>query len=657
MIWAAAGRGRAATPGFARTFPSGISALQLLGECQAMEYQLPQSFPDLSNQGMISIDCETHDPDLAAGGSGVWSGRARLAGVSVGTEAGFREYYPVDHAIGPNLPKKTVVSWLREELKSQTAKVGANLLYDAQILSSEGVEIGGPMYDVQHAEPLLDESRFSYRLDDIAKSHLGYGKRTDELDEYLIKNFGKKNHRSHIARAPSALVAPYAISDADLPLKIFAKQKIELEKQGLWRVFKMESDLIPMLLAMRRRGVRVDVEAAEQMLSRMTRQQAKVIAEIKRLTGTEIDPWAAASFQKIFDDEGIPYPLTPKTRKPSFTAAFLEQCEHPVAQMIVEARRLDKMRGTFLKGSILERHHQGRLHCNFNQLKGEGGGAVSGRFSSSAPNLQFIPVRTEEGKLLRSMFLPDEGQTWWKKDYSQIEYRLIVHDAACLNLRSSKKVAARYWSDPSTDFHSVVAEMVFGNADKANRQRAKTINFGLAYGEGKVKLAHQLGMSLDKADELLRNYHRRAPFIKPLSQHFMSEAQETGEVKTLLGRIRRFSAWEKYDRVAKKQIITQHRIPGSRRAFTHAALNARTQGSAADVMKKCMVDSWKSGVYDYIGPPQLTVHDELDGSFSNDRKSRQALAELNRTMEGTIEKLLVPLRVDASEGPDWGSCE
>lgn len=611
---------------------------------------LTGDFPSLAGRGAISIDTETHDPDLAFGASGVWAGKTKLAGVSVATEDGsVKQYYPVGHDEGFNHDKKKVVAWLKQELKTSTPKVGANLLYDAQILEAEGIKLGGPLYDVQIAEPLLVEDRFNYGLGPIAKDYTGRGKKTEDLKEYLVERFGRKNHMSHIGKAPSEVVAPYAIDDAALPLEIFAKQKPELEKQNLWGLFEMESKLIPMLVQMRKRGIRVDVAAAERMRDRMKRKYADLIAEIKRQTGVEVQPWAADSFKKIFDDQSIPYPLTPKTKKPSFTASFLENCEHPSAQMIVEARRLDKMVGTFLEGSILERHHRGRIHCNFNQLKGEGGGAVSGRFSSSAPNLQFIPVRTEDGKMLRAIFVADEGQDFYHLDYSQIEFRLLVHDAAFLKLPGAEGIAKQYREDPETDFHDVVAEMT-----GLGRSAAKTVNFGIAYGEGKDKLARSLGLSVEGAEELLVQYHRRAPFMKPLSQGFMREASTTGIVRTLMGRVRRFEAWERYDPKEKKSVVTRHRMPGARRAFTHKALNARTQGSAADVMKAGMVDVWESGVCDVLGPPQLTVHDELDGSAERSCAGREAVREMKRIMEQTV-KLLVPLRVDADIGPNWGN--
>lgn len=605
-------------------------------------------FPSLEGQGMIAVDCETFDPDLKDRGPGAHRG-GFVAGVAVGTEAGFRQYYPVAHESGPNLPKKKVFKWLKEQMQLPVPKVGAHLLYDLGFLAEEGISPEGPFYDVQNAEPLLSESRLSYSLEALSREYLGAGKADEAMDQWLVEKFGKKNPKSNIWRAPYEVVAPYAVGDVNHPLEIFAKQKKMLEDQDLWDLFVMESKLIPMLLMMRRRGVRVDLDRAEQMLASVRERKAALLAEVKRISGHDLDMWAASSVAKIFDELQIPYLRTPKTDKPSFTAPWLLAQEAPVAKMIVEARRLDKLDGTFLVGCILKGHTKGRVHCQFNQLKGEGGGAVGGRFSSSAPNLQFIPVRTEDGKMMRKMFLPDEGQLWWKKDFSQIEFRLVVHDAAECNMRGARDIAQMFADDPTTDFHKMVAELA-----GISRSFAKTINFGLIYGEGIVKLCGQLGMTLQQGEEFLRSYHGKIPFIRALSQRCMTIAKTKGEILTLMKRRRRFP-WVSTNRKTGQVFVTPHRIPGSKRGFTHAALNARTQGSAADIMKKSMVDVWESGACDEVGV-QLTIHDELDGSAPRTRRAKEALAEISRIMEGAAE-LLVPLKVDSSIGPNWGECE
>jgi DNA polymerase I-like protein with 3'-5' exonuclease and polymerase domains len=619
--------------------------------------QLPVQYPSLAGQGMIAIDLETRDEELKKKGSGAHRG-SYIAGVAVGTEAGFRAYYPIAHEGGDNLDSAKVFSWLKHELKDKRVpKVGARLVYDLGFLAEVGIEVKGPLYDIQNAEPLLDDNRLKYDLESISRDKIGEGKNSAELDAWLVEKFGKKNPRNNIWRAPGSKVAPYAISDIDLPLKVFAKQKVELERQDLWDLFMIESRLIPMLVAMRRRGVRVDVARAEEMHAAMTTQQEETSEEIRRIAGIRsFDPWSANKIADVFDSLGLTYPRTKKTDAPSFVAPWLDAHPHPIAALIRRVRWLDKFRGTFLTGCIIDGHYKGRVHCNFNQLKGEGGGAVSGRFSSSLPNLQFIPVRTEEGRLLREIFLAEEGQRWWKLDWSQIEYRLIVNDAAEMKLPGAQDVVERYLSDPDVDFHEIIAEMVFGVVNKETRTRAKTINFGLAYGEGKDKLARSLGVPVEEGEAIVKEYHKRAPFVRPLAQGCMNIANAKGEIITLLKRRRRFALWEKKNWKTGEVFYSRTRIPGSRRAFTHAALNARIQGSAADIMKTAMADIWESGACDAdaLGAPHLTVHDELDGSIDRSKRSKSALAYVKHVME-TCVKLKVPLRADLEVGKTWGS--
>jgi len=626
---------------------------------QATDEQL---FPSLRGQGLIAVDCETHDPLLKTNGPGWHRDDTYIAGVAIGTEAGFRQYYPIQHAGGGNMDYDKVIRYLDSELcHADEPKTGAHLLYDHGFLEQTGIRLRGPLWDIQNAEPLLDENKFTYSLESLSKQYLGIGKIDDELDEWIKANVNepdaKRNPKRYIARAPGDIVAPYAIGDVNHPLEIFKRQKPELERQGLWDIFQIESRLIPMLYRMRARGVAVDLDRAEQMHRRMRQEQQIARNEMRRMVGFDVEVWAAKSLERAFNELSLSFPRTPKTDKPSFTKPFMERMEHPFVKLVLEDRRLDKMCGTFLEGCILEGHYNGRVYCQFNQQKSDDGGAVSGRFSSSNPNLQFIPVRTDEGKLLRSMFIPDRGQSWWKVDYSQIEFRLMVHDATCLGLRGATEIAQRFHDDPDTDFHEVVAQIVFGeNFTKEQRSRGKTINFGLAFGEGEKKLASQLGVSLEQGQAVIAEYHRKVPFMSKLADEFVRRASSDGEVSTLWGRIRRFpwgrTKWN--DDGSNSVTILPHRVPGAKRVFTHKALNARIQGSAADVMKKAMVDLDDSGVFNQLGMPMLTVHDELDGSCPPDRQSLEALRELKNVMENTVS-LKVPLRVDVDTGENWGT--
>ena len=437
-----------------------------------------ERFPSLADQGAIGLDTETSDRDLKTRGPGPHRD-GFIAGIAVGTEAGYRNYFAIAHEAGPNLPKAAVFSWLNHELQSNVPKIGANLLYDLAFLSAAGVKVTGPFYDVQLAEPLLDETRLSYSLETLAQHYLGKGKVEHHLETWIAGHCGKKNPKANIWRAPD-IVAPYAVGDVDLALRIFAKQEVELKNKGrLWELFLMESKLMPMLLGMRQRGIRIDLNRAEQLYNELTTKQEEASAAIKHMTGIDIAPWNARSLAKIFDHLGLKFPRTPKTDAPSFTKAWLEHHPHPITNLIRRARHLDKLRETFIKGFILEGHTNGRIYTQFNQLRSDSYGTVSGRLSSSTPNLQQIPVRSPEGKMIRSIFVPDEGQRLFKNDYSQIEYRLIVNDAAQLNLPGAQIAADQYNCDESADFHQIVADMT-----GLTRDAAKTVNFGLAYGEG-----------------------------------------------------------------------------------------------------------------------------------------------------------------------------
>jgi DNA polymerase I-like protein with 3'-5' exonuclease and polymerase domains len=612
-------------------------------------WAMPTEFPSLEGQGMIAIDVETKDPELRQRGPGANREDCYMCGVAVGTEAGFRRYYPIRHEMGENLPKDKVLDWLRRELKRPVPKVGANLLYDLAYLDAEGVQVTGPFYDVQVAEPLLDETRLSYSLENIAKEWLGEGKRENEMRKWMLRAFrDEANFKGNIYRAPACVVGPYAESDVDLPLRIFALQRPELEKQNLWYLFELESGLLPLLLAMWKRGVRVDLDKAEQTYEALAQRQVETIAELKRQAGMDCDIWAAESIAKIFDAVGVQYPLTEKTRKPSFRKDWLAACLHPAGRLIVEARRLDKFKGTFIQGYILDGNVNGCIHTSFHPLRSDQGGTVSGRFSSSNPNLQNIPIRDGElGPLTRSIFLPDQGQRWWKKDWSQIEFRLAIHHAARLKLRGADLVVRQYETDSSTDYHAIVAAIT-----GLPRTSAKSINFGIIYGLGIPALAAQLGVDLKRAERMYHDYLQRVPFVSRLRHAAMEAASRHGEIVTLTGRRRRFNMWE------KGGSYYPHRVPGAQRAFTHKALNARLQGDAADIMKTAMVQAWQAGVFadDALGPPHLTVHDELDGSDPSTPQAKEADNELNHIME-TCVNLLVPLKADSSYGPNWGEAK
>ncbi len=293
----------------------------------------------------------------------------------------------------------------------------------------------------------------------------------------------------------------------------------------------------------------------------------------------------------------------------------------------------------------------GKIHTQFHQLKGDKNGTVSGRFSSSNPNLQNIPSRDEEiGPLMRSMFIPDDGEVWYSDDWSQIEFRLLVHYGFG---KSAKETQQAYRDNPKTDFHDYVSEIT-----GIDRKPAKNINFGLGYGMGKEKLARQLNRTLDEAAAISETYHDRLPFIRALMKKVSRVAENRGYIKTYLKRRRRFDRWEprgynpditplSYDAAVEEW--GKHKI---HRAFGYTGLNALMQGSAADLMKKAMVDIWECGACDILGAPLLTVHDELNWSVPRTRAAIRAHRETVHRMRNVAD-MKVPLLVSSDHGKDW----
>jgi DNA polymerase I-like protein with 3'-5' exonuclease and polymerase domains len=274
-----------------------------------------------------------------------------------------------------------------------------------------------------------------------------------------------------------------------------------------------------------------------------------------------------------------------------------------------------------------------RLHCQFNALRSDEYGTVSGRFSSSQPNLQNIPARDEEwGPLIRGLYIPDEGCPAWKRyDWSQIEYRYLTHYAVG---RGAETARAMYRDQPRTDFHIMAAEMVFGDRAVEMRKPTKNINFGLVYGMGEDLLGETLARPMDEVREIIETYHERFPFVRATYNLASRRAKRRGFIRTILKRYARFPQGES----------------------THKALNRLLQGSAADTMKKAMVDVWESGVCDVVGAPHLTVHDELDWSDAGTPEHVEAFEHVRVMMETCIP-LHVPLLVSMETGTNWGNAK
>jgi DNA polymerase-1 len=289
-------------------------------------------------------------------------------------------------------------------------------------------------------------------------------------------------------------------------------------------------------------------------------------------------------------------------------------------------------------------------------MRGDEGGTRSGRFSSSYPNLQNIPSRDDElAPIIRGLFIPDEGHPYWRRyDYSQIEYRFLIHYATGAGANEARELFNRC---PDTDYHDMTQELVRTQAGiELARKPTKNLNFGIVFGMGEERLMAQLGVDLTKARHLLEAYHKGMPFVRPTMDAHMKEAQSTGIIRTILGRRSRFDLFGPRRWQEDQVPYTYHKArevygPDIIRAFTHKALNRRLQGSAADLIKKAMYRCWVDGVFAETGIPRLTVHDELD--FSDPGGREDAFREMQHIMETAIP-IRIPIRADGDIGPDWG---
>lgn len=626
----------------------------------------PKEFPRLDAASALSIDTETYDPELLERGPGWARGKGHIVGVSIAVPEGQSWYFPVRHTIQPetNLPPEGVFSWLRDTLgNAKQPKVGANLIYDIGWLSEEGVSVVGNLWDVQSAEALLDE-RSQVALENLGEKYLGEGKVTEDVYQWCSDFYGgsTKDPRKNLWRAPPCLVGPYAQGDAELPFRVLQKQWPLLEAEGLLELFRMECGIIPLLVAMRRAGVSVDIPRAEQTSNALSLRAEIASKKLENLVGFEVNTNAAESIARAFDHLGVAYGKT-VTGKPSFTKDFLESVEHPVAETIVEIRKLEKLRGTFIESYILNSHVNGKVYGQFHALRGDSGGTRSGRLSSSTPNLQNLPSRDEElAPLVRGVFIPDEGhQAFRRYDYSQIEYRFLIHYAIG---PGAEEARALFNNRPDTDYHEMALDLVAPAAGwdistketrAKKRKPVKTINFGLIYGMGVPTLSRRLGLSTRDGKELFAAYHRGVPFASPTMDAAALEASTTGTVTTILGRKSRFDLWEPLnwgeDTLALPYDKAILKYGSIRRAYTHKALNRRLQGSAADLMKMAMWKCWEGGVFDRTGVPRLTVHDELD--FSDPGGLDDAFLEMQHILETAIP-LKIPVKADSEIGPDWG---
>lgn len=610
------------------------------------EWTPPATFPDLSAAAEIAIDLETCDPHMESMGPGWPRKDGYLVGYAIAVD-GWKGYFPVAHQGGGNLDKRIVERWVKKVLELPCDKIMHNAAYDLGWLRASGFTVNGTVYDTMLAAPLIDENRYSYALNSLGFDYLKEVKSEQGLKD-AASDFGV-HAKKELWKLPAMYVGDYAEQDAALTLKLWHHLKTLIKKDEVESIFNLETELLPILIDLTFQGIRFDRPKCEQLIDEFKRKELEHIKQIKSLSGEKVDIWAAASIAKAFDKMGLPYPKT-TTGLPSFTKTFLDSHDHPVAKLIIEAREFNKTHGTFLEPYLRHSAVDGRIHPHINQMRSEDGGTVTGRLSMNNPNLQQVPARHEIiGPLVRSLFLPEEGQLWAANDFSSQEPRLLVHYATLLGLPGAERMADAYRNDPDTDFHQMVADMA-----GIKRKAAKTIGLGLMYGMGKQKLANSLDLPLDEAAELIGTFHSKVPFLRGTIDAVMRRIEHPasgGSIRTLLGRKCRFPLWEPVEYGINKALPREQAAIeyGSRikRAMTYKGLNRLIQGSAADQTKAAMVALHKAG-----HRLLLQVHDEIAISVNERRDADHA----SRIMQEAVT-LEVPSRVDVEIGPSWGEAK
>lgn len=512
-------------------------------------------------------------------------------------------------------------------------KGGQNIKYDAVVLANYGIELRGIAFDTMVESYLLDPSQRQHNLDLLALKHLNIRKTpTSDL-------IGKGKAQISMADVPVAKVALYACEDADATLRLHRLFAPKLQELGLDRLYEeVELPLVAVLARMESRGVKVNLELLAALSAEFAAKMNALAAEIHALAGEEFNINSTQQLGRIlFETLQIQKRRGGRVRKTktgfaTSVDALEDFADEPIVGRILEYRGLAKLKGTYVDAfPALVNPRTGRIHTSFNQTV-----TSTGRLSSSEPNLQNIPVRTELGRKIREAFVAtDPSRVLVCADYSQIELRILAHYTGDPNLVG----AFRRGEDIHRRTASEVFEVPIEAVTPDQRARAKAINFGIIYGMGAQRLAHDTGIAVEEAQEFIARYFRRYPLIKKYTEDTVAGAERDGFVATLLGRRRPIP-----------EIYSDN--PGTRSAAERAAINTPIQGSAADLIKVAMVrldrrlsaahpDAWMI----------LQVHDEL--VFDVPAAQAEALAALARAEMEAAMQLEVPLKVDIAIGPTW----
>lgn len=635
--------------------------------------------PSWENAKRIGFDLETKDPDLLELGPGVGRPDCKVVGVSFAIEDGPSYYLPTEHPEGGNLPPEHVWTYLREQARHfKGTVVGANLPYDLAWSDHYGVQFPQVEWfrDIQVADPLIYELHKSYSLENVSR-RLGFQGKAMALLNEACKAYGLKNARAELWKLPARFVGEYAEMDAHLPLQVIRKQERLIDKEDLWEVYNLESKVLPVICAMRKRGVAIDWDKVDENELFFLKEIKKCLDFIKLKTNISLsidDLTLSDPLARVLESIGLEVPKTPKTKKPSISKEFLRDIDHPVAKSLETARKYLKSTRDFVS-RLRSFAINGRVHPNFLQLRqekedGSLGGAAFGRMSCAKPNLQQIPSRDAIiKKRVRSQYIPDDGCIWAMLDYSQQEPRWTCHWGEEFAIAGARTVCDRYRQDPNLDNHQMMADLT-----GLPRSLAKDVFLGLCYGMGGAKLSRDLGLPTRwmltvitqggtrvtrykdsqeeammlaqeireanhrvqrinevagvEAQEVLNKFHDKIPFVRELARLLQRKAEKNGFIRTHSGR---------------KCHFPMDRNSGTYE-WLHKALNRLIQGSSADQTKMAMVRVFEAGL-----PIQLQVHDELDSSVESESQAHD-IAEVMRN----CVKLRVPSKVDVELGVSWG---
>ncbi len=565
--------------------------------------------------------------------------RGRLVGLAISTAPRRVRYVPVGHraldAVS-NLDERRVLERLAPVLADERIeKIGHDVKFDAIILARRGSVVRGPGFDTMLASYLLDSTRAPHALEDLAIEHLGYRAVAAE-DVY-----GKGARATAPPDLPATAALVYAGERADLPGQLAPQLRSRLDEEGLGEVYRtIEWPLVPVLVELEQAGVRIDTGILGSLSQSIEREMQERSDRIFALAGEAFNINSPKQLAEILFEK-LKLPVLKKTGTTRVASTAVEVLEelavtHDLPRLILEWRSMQKLKGTYIDAlPQLVHPDTGRVHTSFNQAV-----AATGRLSSSDPNLQNIPVRTELGREIRRAFVADPGCVLISADYSQIELRVLAHlsgDAALVEAFRRGE-----------DIHDRTALAIFGAGSgvdrKEMRSKAKMVNYALLYGKTAFTLARDIGVTQQAAQHFIDAYFAGFPAVRQFIDRTLEEARASGVVKTLAGRRRPVPE------------LTS-RNGQVRSAAERVAVNMPIQGTAADILKQAMIDVHRALEARPAGPGGrrarmiLTVHDEL--LFEVAREEADEVAALVRTkMEGAVT-LAVPVTVDVGVGENW----